>query len=619
MPAGPRFNGRVRPLPESLCAGALVALAACGGGESAPRQLRLEGIRPHDGQGLYLNEELVLTFDAPVDPASVTSSSLRIVGEDGHRARGSWHVQGRAVRFVPDPVLRPTLDDGGYRPGHEYRLIGTGFPRLDGLRSLNGAPLDRGFRWTFTTVAVGPDQAVVFDDASPGDVQPLLPDARQLDERRGLRVRDGEPLLLTCMEPLDPSTLTGRPFELVEYEVVFELIDGVTVSVQRPRPEAVGLSLALRLNEPQGSRGAAPCCELELHPDRPLRSGTAYDLVQREPLRLTDFHGNPVAWRFSKVAIHVEAEVADLATRRPTLPFLDPAERSPLAVPGTDGLALWEGGRVTVRYPAAAGDGTAGPLAHGHPLGAPDVHTTSVHVPAEQTLSLAPGTGLRVLRAQRGLVVDGALTRRLGDDVVPRGPGEGEAPFAPGETLSAWLDRVGAAGWDWTVVVTGGDLTVTGMIDVDTPLLLVAGGWIRVSGEVRHAPRQLWLMRDGGGASDLTASTPGLVLDPPVVNPLVDALRVAVVSSPVPKVVRPYEWLAVDADGEHRAGSWRVGFLPPTGPVDLEGAVGHPRLLPEAGPLRVVVVLEVPPAAEPGTPWEPPLVDYVDLRWEESD
>ena len=619
MVAAPRFNGRVRPHLELLGAAALAALPACGGGEPGPRQLRLEGIRPQDGQGLYLNEELVLTFDAPVDPASVTSSSLRIVGEDGHRARGSWHVQGRALRFVPEPVLRPALDDGGYRPGHEYRLIGAGFPRLDGLRGLDGAPLDRGFRWTFTTVEVGPDQVVVFDDASPGSAEPLLPDARQLDDRTGLRVREGEPILLTCMEPLDPSTLGGHPFELIEYEVVTETVDGSTISVQRPLPDAVGLSLALRRNDPQGSRGPEPCCELELHPERPLRPGTAYDLVQREPLRATDFHANPVSWKFSKVAIHVEPQVTDLASRRPTLPFLDPAERSPLAVPGTDGLALWEGGRVSVRYPAAAGDGSAGALAHGHPLTAKDVHATSVHVPEGETLACAPGTGLRVLRAQRGLSIDGALVRRLGEDVVPRGPTESGEPFAPGETLSAWLERARASGWDWTVVVAGGDLTVTGTIDVDTPLLLVAGGWIRVSGEVHHAPRQLWLMRDGGGASDLTASTPGLVLDPPVVNPLVERLRVAVVSSPVPKVVRPYEWLAVDAAGEHRAGSWRVGFLPPTGPVDLGAAVGHPRLLPEAGPLRVVVVLEVPPAGAAETPWDPPFVDYVDLRWEESD
>lgn len=617
MPAWPRFNGRVRPLPDRLGPAVLLALTACGGGEPAPEQLRLEGVRPSDGEGLYLNEELVLTFDAPVDPASVTSSSLRIVGEDGHQARGRWQVQGRTIRFIPEPVLRPSLDDGGYRPGHRYRLIGAGFPRLDGLRGLDGAPLQRGFRWSFTTVDVGPDQVVVFDDASPGDAQPLLPDARQLDERRGLRVQEGQPLLLTCMEPLDPSTLEGRPFELVEYEVVLEEVAGTLVSVQRPREETIGLSLALRVNEPQGARGAAPSCELELHPERPLRSGTAYDLVPREPLRLTDFHGNPVSWRFSKVAIHVEAAVPDLSTRRPTLPFLDPGERSPLAVPGTDGLALWEGGQVSVRYPAAAGDGSAGVLAHGHPLVAPDVHATTVHVPAEQTLTLAPGTGLRVVRAQRSLVIEGSLTRRLGEDVVLRGPAEAEAPFGVGETLSAWLDRAGQAAWDWTVVVAGGDLTVSGVIDVDTPLLLVAGGWIRVSGEVRHAPRQLWLMREGGGASDLTASTPELLLDPPVVNPLVEPLRVAVVSSPVPKVVRPYDWLAVDAAGEHHAGSWRVAFLPPTGPVDLELAVGHPRLLPEAGPVRVLVVLEVPPA--PGVPWEPPVVDYVDLRWEESD
>ncbi len=60
----------------------------CPGPPSVPRGLRLEGIRPADGRGVYLNEDLVLTFSLEVDPTSITAESLAIVSPDGHRARG---------------------------------------------------------------------------------------------------------------------------------------------------------------------------------------------------------------------------------------------------------------------------------------------------------------------------------------------------------------------------------------------------------------------------------------------------------------------------------------------------------------------------------------------------
>lgn len=607
----------MRALPLTFVLLLAGSILACNGGEAGPRSLRLEGIRPLDSQGLFLNEELVLTFSAPVDPASITRSSLAITSTDGTRASGRWLTQGRILRFVPDPVLRASLDDGGYLPGTQYRLTCSGFPHLDGLRGLSGEPLSRGFKWNFTTVEPGAD-TYLFDDATPGSAEPLLP--RQADRLRGARIRPWEPIVLTCMEPIDPSTLSDEDFELIAYEPSTQRQGDWFVSSDAPLGVPLPLSVVLRSNDPQGSQGALPCCELELHPREPLRPGV-YDMVPRQRLGLTDFHGNPLPRRgsFSSLRVRVAQPVGEASTRRPSLPFLDPSERSPLAVPETDGLALWKGGRVSIRYPAAAGSGAAGAIGHGHQLTVPDVHATSVAIPPGQELSLTPGTGLRVLRAQRGLRIGGSLSRRLGPDIHPRGPSEGEDPFLPGETLSEWLLRAGTEGWDWTVIIAGGDLTVVGEIDVDTPLLLVAGGWIRASGLVRHAKRQLWLMGDGGGAQDLTASTPSLVLDPPRTNPLREDLRVAVVSSPLPSAVRNYEWTDVDAAGHDGRGRWIVSFLPPSGGCDARTAVGHPRLLPSDGPLRVLVVLEISAAKEPGEPWDPPFVDYVDLRWEEPD
>jgi hypothetical protein len=569
----------------------------------------LEGIRPRDGGGVYLNEELVLTFSRPVDPVTVTADALSIRAEDGSLAQGRWEVEGRVLRFVPRPVLRPSLDDGGYHPGTAYELIAAGFPRLDGLRGVDGEPLAQGFRWSFETVGVGPErQGAVFDDVSPDRAAPLRPDSSQLD-RTGARLAPWEPLVLTCSEPLDPSTLRDGDFRLIAHGSDTRLVEGrvETLPVERPVP----LVAVLRANRPERGRSAAPSCEIELFPQEPLQPGE-YSLSLAPALSLTDFRGNPVPPGFSVLSVRMERPARGEQHRRPTLPFLDVADRSPLVVPGTDGLALWGGGRVSVRYPAAAGNGGDGALLRGYPLTQADVQTTRVELPSGEELTLASGRGLRVLRAQRGLSVGGSLRRSLGPDLVPRGPGEGDEPFLPGETLSSWLERAGREDWDWTVLIAGGDLVVSGLVEVDTPLLLVAGGWIRVEGSVRHSPRQLWLMGDGGGVSDPTASVPGLILDGPTRNPLVEPLRLAVVSSPLPRTVRTYRWLGVDADGYSGAGRWTVGFLPPDGPVTWERAVGHPRLLPGTGPLRVLIGLEVPP----GPSWDPPFVDYVDLRWE---
>ena len=603
--------GSVRP-PTPLFL--LCLLAACERGGSGPQVLRLTGIRPEVGQGLFLNEELVLTFSEPVDPASITSTSLYVIASNGKRARGRWEALGRSLRFIPAPVLHPTLDDGGYLPGTDYTLVGRGFPRFDGLRGEGGRPLERGFRWSFRTVdAAGPAAGILFDDASPERAFPLRPDSSKLDPRVGMRLHPWEPIVLTCAEPIDPSTLPAARFELIAYEERSRREGDQIVRVTVPQAEPMKLSVVLRKNEPQGSCGAAPCSELELHPPAPLRPGV-YDLLPMPGQGLTDFHGNLVPIPFSRLTVRVDAASASMESRCPTLAFLDDARRLPIPLPGTDGVAAWGGGRVSVRYPAAAGSGIDGPLGGSAFPAKPDLQGTSVVIPAGESLSLLPGGGLRILRAQRSLRVQGRLLRRRGAESSRIGPKEPGAPFLPGETLSEWLAR--AEDWDWTVLIAGGDLSLSGVVDVDTPLLLVAGGWIRISGEVHQTPHQLWGLGDGGGLGGLTVSPADLILDAPRINPLVEGLRVGVVSSPLPADIRAYEWTGLEVGGEDGSGRWSVMFLPARGPVDPKAAVGHPRLLP-AGPLRVLILLDVPPAGDGIQPWDPPFVDYVDLRWTE--
>ena len=285
-------------------------------------------------------------------------------------------------------------------------------------------------------------------------------------------------------------------------------------------------------------------------------------------------------------------------------------------MPWADGLAHWsDSGRVEVRYPAAAGSGRHGLLQLAGALSRADLHGTEVSVAAGAVATLREGPGLRVVRSQGRLTIfaGGRLVRRSGAERAPNWPERVQDLFRDGETLSQWLERAAAEDWDWTVLVAGGDLLVEGPIEVDTPLLLVAGGWIRVAAPVRQRAGQLWLLRDGGGMSlDPTASIPNLIMDAPRTNPLRRPLRLVVVSAPLPSRIQPYRWLQAAAGGRTGAGDWSVRFLPPEGPLALEDAVEHPRLLEGAGQLRLLLELTL----GPGEIWDPPSIDYVELRWE---
>lgn len=579
--------------------------ASCNDRDPEPNVLVLEAISPRVSEGLFLNESIRLTFDRPVDPSSLTSHSLRIEAEDGTSARGRWRVSDRVITFTPEAILRSDLRGGGYRPGTHYVVQGAGFPWLDGLRGMDGAPLAASFRWEFSTVAL--DGGQLFDDASPERAYPVRFDRAQWRSTQGVELRSGEPLRLLCDEPVDPSTLRNDEF---------------LISVRGSDAEPVALLPVLVRNEAQGAFQGEDASVIELWPREPLLPSTHYELRFRQPFSLTDFQGNPVPVPLGAVTV-IPRKGGGAERRRPTLAFMDVDERTPLPVPGTDGVAHWDRGRVQVRYPAAAGSGEAGRIEHGHPMAETDVHGIRVHVPGGEELSLAPGRGMRVLRSQGSLRLEGTFKRSIDDDIARRGPAEGEDPFLEGETLSEWLARAQGEDWDWTVIIAGGDLVVPGSIDCDTPLLLVSGGWIRVSGRIRHTPRQLWLLGDGGGGEDLTASAAELTLDAPKQNQLKEPYSVGVVSSAVPSQVRAYRWLSLDMAGDPGSGRYTVRFLPPSGPIDLGQAVPHPRLL-DPGPVRVVVQLFVPSADEQrgirgDATWNPPLVDYVDLDWEDSE
>ena len=157
-----------RSRDRSALAGLLALASACGGTTPTPHTLRLRQATPEPGAtGVFLNEPVELFFSEEIDAASVQAQSARIVGPSGALARGRWEVDGRRLRFTPDPVLAADLSDGGYAPGATYRVELAGFPWPDGLRGTSGAPLASTERWSFRTVEPGePGRGNVFMDSS---------------------------------------------------------------------------------------------------------------------------------------------------------------------------------------------------------------------------------------------------------------------------------------------------------------------------------------------------------------------------------------------------------------------------------------------------------------------
>jgi len=582
--------------------------------------LRLERIQPENTDGVYLNEDLIFTFSRPVDLSTVTSEAFRVVAPDGREARGRWRVDGRMVRFQPSPVLSTDLSDGGYHPGTAYQVRIIGFPQLDGIRAVGGAPLESSFAWGFRTVGVADRSGgFVFDDATPGagDMLRLLalegpdrsfrglsslgPPVRPAEASTSGRVRVGtrDSLFLVCREPLDPSTLFDDDFAL------------------HGNGQMIDVHTRFRANHDVGESPLGEICAvIEVIPHRMLARGL-YQLRLDPDIRLQDFGGNPI-WRPWGVSLGQQIDVAEESSVEGRgdlfFSFLQDDRFSPIAVPHADGTAHWRSdGRVRIRYPAEAGSGADGPVQLGPVEERPDVNAT--HLGLDARCQLSAGRGLRVIRAQGRIDIGGELVREgsYGDLPLPTGLGEDLSDL--NLDLSSWLGRIRDQDEDWTILIAGGDLVVTGTIRVDTPLLLVAGGRLRIQGEVQARAQELWLLGGGGGLRlQSQASVASLVLNPPKSNRLRVPLRYAAVSSPVPNVGRVARWLSAQSGGQMRAGSWRVRYLPAQNPLLFESAVDDPRLLDGMGPIRVLVELDV----WPGPAWDPPFVDFVRLTWDED-
>jgi len=654
------FHAGVSRFRSTILVVAATFVGACRPVDTAPRFLQPTLILPKNPDGVFLNEDLVFFFDDEVDRASVTRESVRIVARDGTAARGTLSVEGTALRFSPVPVLAPDLSDGGYRPGTEYDVEIRGFPAVDGLRSTSGAPLAHPLAYRFRTVSIdvptppkdggassgggasSSSSVVAFVDPLPDRTAPLnffpppsdgwsLPQIGALDS-----------IYLDSDKPIDPASVRDGDFTLVSAEdgarervaVRARLIENEPKARPRKKPGRV-VSVAPEAAWAREPRAAL----LELSPVTRLAPGRWWLTLEDKHSGPRDFSGHAL-WRVNALTLPrfvVGFRGPDAGQGVMLEEFLDRRLASPVEVPGTDGTVFWgETGRAEVRFPAAAGDGAAGRLTMSGSVLDTDVRAQTLEIPHGATATLSNAPGLVVLRSQGRLTVRGRLERAV--DLAPEAiraqaidlSARKDAPRRA-TNLSTWLARVAAQGASVTVLVAGGDLVVDAdaEVRVNTPLVLVAGGVVRINGAVRgpqdSSRSTVFVLGDGGGDIDPPAAwADALAIDPVVEgNPLREELHYAILSGPIPPRGLAANWLWFEARGSPRSSSetrgasrWSVRFVrefegAPTRIEDL-GPVDDPRLLDGASTLRMLIEMWI----APGDRLEVPFVDDVQMRWD---
>ncbi|QDV08362.1 hypothetical protein Poly30_39000 [Planctomycetes bacterium Poly30] len=636
--------------------------------------LELVDVLPRRASGsslepIRLNDDLRLVFSEALDPSTVTSDSVQLWNKaTGRRAVGRWLIEGRELIFQPRGPLRADLRDGGFEPGAEYVLMLGGFPELSGPRSFERRGLRYPIRHEFQVVAPGSATSSAAGDGADG--APMLRDASP-DQAARVELRPGDdgksggrplpwnqPLILACAEPLDPRWFRPEDFEVREHRYRRGLeLNLPAVSGETPRIVGVR-SIELVRNEDEDVKdpavGVAAILKVTFEDNLPLSDGSTglFELDLKRGARpgggILDFSGKP-AFR-TPIQFFAARQDAYLPERRGSydFEFLSAEDFTPLLDTSSDGTALWsDTGRLEVRYPRAAGDGSDGRQVLGSRFDGADLHATRLTIPEGTEVTLG-APGLVVLRSQGRIDIEGVLRRKLpeGEEPVPMWNPAAVLSSARTSSLSDWLEEAARQDSAWTVIIAGGDLVVRGRIAVDTPLLLVAGGMIRGSVVPGAARNQVWLLGEGGFASMPVDSdnsafanwSPPLVIDEPLHNQLVVPLTFVALSSEVPKEVAPRNWDAPQVLGSRGpGGTFRVQFLKPDRPLPggarrsgeewLQSAVRHPEpkgvLLEggevdvEGGRVRMRIELQLLPPAVPRNPgpWIPPFVDRVRLFW----
>ena len=437
---------------------------------------------------------------------------------------------------------------------------------------------------------------------------------------------------------MDPATLVSSDFSL----------QPLRNFAQHGRTRGDEIPLVARLVRNDERRPyVSDAAVIELVPlDRRLPPGE-YGLLVEPDLHLQDFGRHPVRVLnaslrsdFLLVRVAPAAPTSETSIQRHVESFLDESARSSESIAGADGTACWSNdGRVGVRWPNAAGDGSAGEVELAGRAFATDLQASRLAVPLGATAELEDAPGTVVLRSQGRLEIDGVVTRA-------RAPGAAGPSCALAEWIEVDRTRAGSRRTsvsqalaalaerriDCTVLVAGADLVVRGTVRSAQPLVLVAGGSIRAGSSCEiQAPSVLFVDATTRSLS-FTAFATGdpdsahsrdfpWTLDVAERNRLVRPLHFAVMSSSLPPQGRAARWFPSPQihqhDGRGSARVWFVGEHARTGAERLlDAIVDDPAVLVDCPTVRLMLQLVVFPPAEPGEAWDPPWIDDVTLEYE---
>lgn len=634
----------------------VLACCACAACVPAPspetKFILVTSAYPRNTQGVFLNEPLTFFFSGEIDRASVTSESVSIRSSDDVLARGAIAVNGNSLTFTPVPVRSSDLLDGGYRPDTEYSVQIHGFPWVDGLRGAGGEPLRDTYTYRFKTVSAKPPiETLLFVDTEPDKTRPLgfFPPPASID---AYTIGSDDVIYLDSDKPIDPTSVRDSDFLLTRkggggpVPVRARLIENESEARARSKPRGVQ-SVALETFWESQPRAAL----LELTPVQKLGTETTWRLTLArdengsEASGPRDFSGHTLWSPALSLPIRVGLRNRDAGKGVLYEDFVTRDLSRPVAVPGADGLAHWSStGRVEVRFPAAAGLGTAGAVTLAGAVLESDLHATRLSVTGGERATLAASKGLVVLRAQGTLRIAGQVTREAVFEAKAAEPElklhTTDDALARSVTLTRWLELVRAQGRTVTVLVAGGDLVIEPGAELitNTPIVLVAGGVVRVLGRVRTRESQgrenpVFVLGDGGGDIAPPRADPNLLEMDGVCegNPLREVLHYAVLSGPLPQRGSVSAWTSAEAGGwrseeketpgepqKRTENRWSVRYVREVigSPASIEelGPVDRPQTLEPVGSIQMLIELWV----APGPTFDPPFVDFVRLTWEQK-
>ncbi|MCC7011749.1 MAG: hypothetical protein IT454_04225 [Planctomycetes bacterium] len=162
----------------------LFAGACGGGGESAAGRFQIVGVNVNDGATWQLNRALEIEFNAPVDPSSLTLSSINVRHVGGGPVVGEFSLRdgGRRVVFQPRCPSNDDLSDAGLLAGlspqgsayqYELNVLGRSGSISTAVTSAEGDVLRSSLTRRFHT-PLSSDPRELFLDARPGGPMPLV-------------------------------------------------------------------------------------------------------------------------------------------------------------------------------------------------------------------------------------------------------------------------------------------------------------------------------------------------------------------------------------------------------------------------------------------------------------